>query len=182
MKNRSTTIICVKRDKKIVLMADSQVTSGYSIAKDDINKLRTLSKEGNVIGGFAGTVSDCFTLTSMLKEELKESSGDLQKAMYALVKGWRTKEFKHLHSDIITADKTGSMYLVDGTGLIITPSKGKQILTTGSGGHHAYAAALTLMRNTNLDAKRIAHEAMKIASEICVFTNDKYNTLEIDIK
>lgn len=181
----ATTVLCVARNKQIVMMSDSQVTAGFTICKDDYNKLRTLTKPDSdlkVIAGFSGTVTDCLALSDKLKEILEETANDLRKAVSKLAKQWKTdRNLRRYSAEIIVADSYGDMYAIDGHGLIIRPSENRgMILSTGSGSVHAYAAALALYReNPAMDAKKIVEKAMTIASELDVFTNNKFNMLEI---
>lgn len=165
---QATTIISVRHKDKVALAGDGQVTTGQTIIKHSANKLRRLYG-GKVLAGFAGSTSDAFALFSRFEAKLEEFHGNLARAAIELAKDWRLdRAFRRLEALLIVADKDQS-FLISGTGDVIEPDDG--ILTAGSGGPYALAAARALIRNTGLGAKEVAVEALKISAEICVYTN-----------
>ncbi len=165
-----TTIIAVKKDGETVMAGDGQVTLGNTILKSGAVKIRELM-DGKVLAGFAGSVADAMTLFERFEGKIKEWGGSILKAVVELAKEWRTdKVLRRLEAFLLVADKE-SIFLVSGSGEVIQPDDG--VIAIGSGGPYALAAARALLRNTNMSAEEIAMEAMKIASEICVYTNDK---------
>lgn len=167
---RGTTICAVKRDGKIAVAGDGQVTMQNSIIfKNNAQKVRRIYNEQVVIG-FAGSVADAFSLSEKFEEMLNKFAGNLMRSAVELAQLWRTnKVMRQLEALMIVADKN-QVLIVDGTGNVIEPQD--NICAIGSGGNFALAAAKALVQNTNLSAKEIAEKALKIASEICVFTND----------
>jgi len=165
---QATTIIGVRHKDKVALAGDGQVTTGQTIIKHSANKLRRLYG-GKVLAGFAGSTSDAFALFSRFEAKLEEFHGNLARAAIELAKDWRLdRAFRRLEALLIVADKDQS-FLISGTGDVIEPDDG--ILTAGSGGPYALAAARALIRHTGLGAKEVAVEALKISAEICVYTN-----------
>lgn len=166
----STTIICVRHKGKIAMAGDGQVTIGETILKQTAKKIRRLFKD-QILAGFAGATSDAFALFSRFEAKLEEYRGNLSRASIELAKDWRLdKALRQLQALMIVADKE-SAFLISGTGDVVEPDDG--IVAIGSGGPYALAAARALIKHTDLSAKDIALEAMKISSGICVFTNDK---------
>lgn len=174
----ATTIIGVQKDGHTALAGDGQVTMGNSvIMKNNARKVRRLYG-GKVVAGFAGAVADAFTLFDRFEGKLGELNGNLMRAAVALVKDWRTDKYlQKLEAMLIVAD-SNSMLIVSGNGEIIEPDDG--IVAIGSGGNYALAAAKALVAHSDLSAKEIAGEAMKIAAGICVFTNDHIIIEEIE--
>jgi ATP-dependent HslUV protease subunit HslV len=171
---RSTTVICVRHQGCVVLAGDGQVTIGQTVLKKSAQKIRRLHK-GAVLAGFAGSTSDAFALFSRFEVKLEEYRGNLSRAAIELAKDWRLdKALRQLDAMLVVADKESS-FLISGTGDVVEPDDG--IIAIGSGGPYALAAARALVRYTNLSAREVALEAMKISSEICVYTND-YITIE----
>ena len=165
-----TTIIAVKRDRETVIAGDGQVTLGNTILKSSAVKIRELM-DGKVVAGFAGSVADAMTLFERFEGKLKEWGGNTLKAVVELAKDWRTdKVLRRLEAFLLVADRD-NIFLVSGSGEVVQPDDG--VMAVGSGGPYALAAARALMRNTDMSAEEIALEAMKIASEICIYTNDK---------
>ena len=165
-----TTIIAIKRNGETVIAGDGQVTLGNTILKSSAVKIRELM-DGKVLAGFAGSVADAMTLFERFEEKLKEWGGNTLKAVVELAKDWRTdKVLRRLEAFLLVADKD-DIFLVSGSGEVVQPDDG--IMAVGSGGPYALAAARALIRNTDMSAEEIAMEAMKIASEICIYTNDK---------
>ena len=166
---RGTTICAVKRDGVIAVAGDGQVTMGeHTIMKGTAKKVRR-SYGGKVVVGFAGSVADAFALSEKFEDKLTQFSGNLPRAAVELAQDWRTDRAMHkLEAMLLCADRDNLM-LVSGTGEVIEPDDG--ILAIGSGGNYALAAARALIANTELSAAEIAEKALKIASEICVYTN-----------
>lgn len=170
-----TTIVCVRRDKKVVVGGDGQVSLGNTILKGNARKVRKLYN-GQVIAGFAGGTADAFTLFERFETKLELFQGQLTRAAVELAKDWRTdKMLRRLEAILCVADKTASL-MITGNGDVIEPEGG--IIAIGSGGPFAQAAAKALMDNTSLSAEKIVTSALNIASDICVFTN-KHHTIEI---
>ena len=165
----STTIVAVRRDNKAAMAGDGQVSLGQTVVKGKARKVCTLS-DGRVIAGFAGASADAFTLLDRFEVKLKEHKYSLARAAVELAKEWRTDRYlRHLEAMLIVMDVETTL-LLSGTGDIIEPDDG--LIAIGSGGNYALAAARALLRNTEFSATRIAEEAMRVASEICVYTND----------
>ena len=166
----ATTIISVRREGRVVVAGDGQVTLGNTVMKGNARKVRRLGKDGQVLAGFAGAAADAFTLFELFEAKL-EKYGQLTRAAVELAKDWRTeRRFGKLEALLAVADKDTSL-IVSGTGDVIEPDDG--IVAIGSGGGYALAAARALAEHTALDARAIAEAAMKQAADICVYTNDK---------
>lgn len=167
---RGTTIVAVRKNNQTAIAGDGQVTFGQNtIMKNNAVKIRRLY-EGKVIAGFAGAVADAFTLFAKFEDKLKQSGGNLTKAAVDIAKEWRTdRTLQKLEALLIVADHE-KMLVISGTGEVIEPDD--DIIAIGSGGSYALAAAKALCRFTDLKASEIAFEALKIASEICIYTND----------
>ena len=173
---RSTTILCVRRDSRVAVAGDGQVTLDKTVMKGGARKVRRLYND-KIIAGFAGSTADAFTLFTRFEAKLEQYHGQLQRSAVELGKEWRTDKYlRHLEALLIVADETTSL-LVSGGGDVIEPDDG--VLAIGSGGPYATAAARALLRHTKLSAKEIATEAMKIAAEICIFTNSNLIIEEI---
>jgi ATP-dependent HslUV protease, peptidase subunit HslV len=176
-KIRSTTVICVRRDNKVVMAGDGQVTLGSEVLKSSARKLRRLYND-KILAGFAGSTADAFALFSRFESKLEQFNGNLSRSVVELAKEWRTdRVLRHLEALLLVSD-TKSTYLVSGNGDVIEPDEG--IVAIGSGGPFATAAATALLRNTKLSAKRIVQESMKIAGEICIYTNDQVTYEELE--
>lgn len=177
MELKGTTIVGVKRDGKTVIAGDGQVTAGQNvIMKGDAVKVRRLYND-KVVVGFAGTVADAFTLSEKFEGMLNKYSGNLMRSAVALAQLWRgDKGLRQLEAMMIVADRT-DMLVLSGVGDVIQPENG--VCAIGSGGNYALAAARALIRNTDMSAKNIAVEAMKVASEICIFTNGNLTVEEV---
>jgi len=174
---RSTTVICVRRDNKVVMAGDGQVTLGQEIIKASAKKLRRLYND-KVLAGFAGSTADAFALFSRFESKLEQFNGNLSRSVVELAKEWRTdRVLRHLEALLLVADKT-STYLVSGNGDVIEPDEG--VSAIGSGGPFAMAAALALLGNTKLSAKHIVEQAMAIAGKICIYTNDNVTLEELE--
>lgn len=163
----STTILAVRRGDKVAVAGDGQVTMGNTMVKTKARKVRRLA-EGRVVTGFAGASADAFTLFARLEGKLEEFNGNLTRAAVELAKDWRMdRALRRLEALLVAVDKTTSL-LISGTGDVIEPDEG--ILAIGSGGSFALAAAKALMSHTELDAKAIAEESLRIAQSICIYT------------
>lgn len=165
-----TTIICVRKDNQVALAGDGQVTLGPTVMKHGACKVRRMHND-KVVAGFAGSTADAFTLFEKFDAKLQEFRGNLQRAAVALAKDWRTdRMLRRLEALLIVADKDTTLIL-SGTGDVIEPDDG--IAAIGSGGSYALAAARALQAHSDLPAKEIVLEAMKIAAKICIYTNDQ---------
>ena len=163
-----TTILSVRKNGSVVVAGDGQVTLGQTVIKSNAKKLRRLGK-GDVIAGFAGATADAFTLFERLEAKLEQHPGQLTRAGVELAKDWRTDRYlRRLEAMMAVADRTVSLVLT-GTGDVLEPEDG--LIGIGSGGGYALAAARALMTVEELDAETVARRAMKIAAEICVYTN-----------
>ena len=166
---RSTTILCVRRNAKVVMAGDGQVTLGQEVLKASAKKLRRLYNE-KILAGFAGSTADAFALFARFEAKLEQYNGNLPRSVVELAKEWRTdRVLRHLEALLVVADAK-NMYLVSGNGDVIEPDD--NIAAIGSGGPFAMSAALALLRNTKMSARRITEEAMKIAGQICIYTNE----------
>ncbi len=164
----STTILCVRRDGKVVLAGDGQVTMGSEVVKGGARKLRRLFN-GKIISGFAGSTADAFALFSRFESKLEQHSGNLARSVVELAKDWRTDRIlRHLEALLLVADAQ-NIFIVSGTGDVIEPDS--PVAAIGSGGAYAKCAALALLENTNLSAREIVEKAMKIAGDVCIYTN-----------
>ncbi|MGV3652128.1 MAG: ATP-dependent protease subunit HslV [Devosia sp.] len=163
-----TTIVSVRKGGKVVIAGDGQVSMGQTVMKHGARKVRKLAG-GKVIGGFAGATADAFTLFERLEAKLEQYPDQLMRAAVELAKDWRTDRYlRRLEALMIVADAKETLVLT-GTGDVLTPDHG--VTAIGSGGNYALSAALALADNTEMDAEAIARAAMKIAEEICVYTN-----------
>jgi ATP-dependent HslUV protease, peptidase subunit HslV len=168
-KVRSTTVICVRRDDKVVMAGDGQVTLGQEVLKSTARKVRRLYND-KILAGFAGSTADAFALFSRFETKLEQFNGNISRAVVELAKEWRTdRVLRHLEALLLVAD-TKSTYLVSGNGDVIEPDEG--VAAIGSGGPFAMAAATALLKNTKLSARRVAEEAMAVAGKICIYTNE----------
>ena len=169
VKIRSTTILCVRRDGKVVMAGDGQVTQGSEVLKASAKKLRRLYN-GKIIAGFAGATADAFALFARFESKLEQHNGNLARSVVELAKEWRTdRMLRHLEALLLVAD-LGATYIVSGTGDVIDPDD--SIASIGSGGVYAKSAAIALIENTKLSARQIVEKAMAIAGKICIYTND----------
>ncbi|HAN95693.1 ATP-dependent protease subunit HslV [Candidatus Darwinibacter acetoxidans] len=177
MKISSTTIIAVRRDDQVVLAGDGQVTLGErTVIKHGTTKVRTLSG-GQVLVGFAGSAADAITLFEKLEQKLKDHSNQLLRAAVEMGKEWRSDRYlRRLEAQLVVADRELTL-LIAGSGDIIEPDDG--VIAIGSGGPYAMAAGLALLKHTDLSAKEIAVEALRIAADLCVFTNDNISLVEL---
>jgi len=175
-KIRSTTVMCVRRNGKVVMAGDGQVTIGHEVLKASAKKLRRLHNE-KILAGFAGSTADAFSLFSRFESKLEQYNGNLPRSVVELAKEWRTdKALRHLEALLLVAD-TADTFIVSGTGDVIEPDEG--VAAIGSGGPFAMAAATALLRKTQMSAREIVEEAMHIAGKICIFTNENISFEEL---
>ncbi len=175
-KIRSTTILCVRRNGKVVLAGDGQVTMGSEVLKGGARKLRRLYN-GKIISGFAGSTADAFALFARFEAKLEQHSGNLARSVVELAKEWRTdRMLRHLEALLLVAD-AADMYIVSGTGDVIEPDN--PIAAIGSGGPFAKSAAVALMENTSFSAREVVEKAMKIAAQVCIYTNENVTYEEL---
>src|SRR5215469_11139271 len=173
---RSTTVLCVRRDNKVVMAGDGQVTLGDSVIKHGAKKIRRLYQD-KILAGFAGSTADAFSLFSRFEGKLDQYHGNLGRSAVELAKEWRTDKFlRHLEALLLVSDEHQT-FLLSGQGDVIEPDTG--IAAIGSGGPFAQAAAQALSEHTQLSARQIAEEAMKIAGKMCIYTNDKVTIEEL---
>jgi len=172
----ATTILCVRRGDKVAMAGDGQVTVGTTVMKHSAAKVRRLY-DGKIIAGFAGSAADAFALFSRFEAKLEEYRGNLERAVVELAKDWRLDKYlRQLQALLIVANDERS-YLISGTGDLISPDDG--LLAIGSGGPYALAAARALMAHTEMSAAEIAKEGLRIASTICIYTNDHITVEEL---
>src|SRR5436309_8389497 len=165
---RSTTVLLVRRDGRVALAGDGQVTVGETVMKANARKVRRLYND-KILAGFAGATGDAFSLLTRFEGKLEQYHGNLERAAIELSKEWRTdKVLRHLEALLVVADEKTS-FLLSGNGDVISPDDG--VLAIGSGGSYALAAARALMTHTEMSAREIAREAMRIAGEICIYSN-----------
>jgi ATP-dependent HslUV protease, peptidase subunit HslV len=173
---RSTTVLCVRRGQDVVMAADGQVTMGEAVFKHTAKKIRRLYQE-KILAGFAGSTADAFSLFSRFENKLEQYAGNLGRAAVELAKDWRTDKMLRSLEALLVVSDLHQMFLISGSGDVIEPDEG--IAAIGSGGSYALAAARALMENTDLSAHEIAEKALKIAGQICIFTNDKITIEEL---
>lgn len=176
---RGTTIICVRRQRQVVIGGDGQVSQGNIVLKGNARKVRRLY-QNSVLAGFAGGTADAFTLFERFEKKLESFQGQLMRAAVELAKDWRTdRALRRLEALLIVADKKHSL-MITGNGDVIEPEKG--LIAIGSGGPYAQSAATALLENTEFSAHDIVEKSLKIAADICVFTNHHYTieSLESD--
>jgi ATP-dependent HslUV protease subunit HslV len=174
-KIKSTTIIAVRKDGKVAMAGDGQVTMGNTVMKNNARKVRRLM-DGKVLCGFAGATADAFTLFDRFEGKLKEYSGDLLRAAVELAKDWRLdRNLRRLEALLLVADISKTL-LISGTGDVIEPAE--NALSIGSGGNYAYAAALAYLEGSDFSAAEIAEKSLKVAGNICIYTNMEI-TLEV---
>ena len=175
-KVRATTILAVRKDGKVAMGGDGQVSVGDTIMKSNANKLRSLA-DGRVLAGFAGAAADAFTLFEKFEEKLERYKGNLARAAVELAKDWRSdRVLRRLEALLIVAGKDNS-FVLSGSGELIEPDDG--ILAIGSGGNYALAAARALVDNTDLSPSEIVDRSLRIAGDICVYTNQNIKVLEL---
>lgn len=175
-KIRSTTVIAVKKNGKMAMAGDGQVTMGNTVMKGNAKKVRRMY-DGKVITGFAGATADAFNLFDKFEMKLKEYSGDITRSAVELAKIWRTdKALRQLEALLLVAN-ADKILLISGTGDVIEPEN--DVLAIGSGGNYAYAAALAYLESSDLSAREIAEKSLKIAGDICIYTNNNIIVEEI---
>jgi ATP-dependent HslUV protease subunit HslV len=168
--------MCVRRNGKVVMAGDGQVTLGQEVIKGTARKLRRLYND-KILAGFAGSTADAFALFARFESKLEQHNGNLSRSVVELAKDWRTdKVLRHLEALLLVADLNNT-YILSGSGDVIEPDEG--VAAIGSGGPFAKAAASALLRNTKLEARKIAEEAMAIASGICIYTNENITYEEL---
>jgi ATP-dependent HslUV protease subunit HslV len=173
---RSTTVLLVRRDGKTAIAADGQVTLGETVIKGNARKIRRLGN-GKVVTGFAGSTADAFTLLSRFESKLEQFQGQLERAAFELSKDWRTDKYlRSLEALLIVADARDA-FLISGKGDVISSDEG--LLSVGSGSMYALAAARALVKHTELSAREIAEDALRIAGEICIYTNSEITIEEL---
>jgi ATP-dependent HslUV protease subunit HslV len=173
---RATTILCVRRDGKVAMGGDGQVTVGDTVMKAHANKVRELAG-GKVLAGFAGAAADAFTLFEKFEEKLERFPGNLSRAAVELAKDWRSDRVLRRLEALLAVANTEHAYLLSGSGELIEPDDG--ILAIGSGGNYALAAARALLHHTDLAAMDIVRQSLEIAADICVFSNRNISVVEL---
>lgn len=177
MKTRSTTVIGLIRDGRAVIGSDGQVTMGNTVMKHSSRKVRKIYG-GKVLVGFAGATSDAFTLFERFESKLEQYKGNLLRAATELAKDWRTDKFLRRLEALLAVVSSDKTLIISGTGDVIEPDDG--IVSIGSGGPYAYAAARVLLKYTKLNAKEIVEESLKQAADICIYTNSHITIEEIE--
>lgn len=176
-KIRGTTILSVRRNGKVVIGGDGQVSMGHAVMKGNARKVRRLYKDG-VIAGFAGATADAFTLFERFEAKLEKHGGHLTRSAVELAKDWRTdRMLRRLEALLCVADARASL-IISGTGDVIEPEEG--LMAIGSGGNYALAAARALLRNTDMGARDIVEQGLGIAADICIYTNANLVIEELD--
>ena len=176
---KSTTIIGIRKDKLVVIAGDGQASLGNTVMKANVKKVRRLGVDNSVIAGFAGSTADAFALFERLESKLDQYKNQLKRACVELAKDWRTDRYlRRLEAMMIVADKDVGL-LLSGTGEVIETDDG--ILAIGSGGPFALSAAKALIKNTQMNAKEVANEALSIAADVCIYTNHNIVIEEIKI-
>ena len=176
-KVRSTTILCVRRNAKVVMAGDGQVTLGHEVLKASARKLRRIFN-GKIVAGFAGSTADAFALFARFEAKLEQHSGNLPRSVVELAKEWRTdRVLRHLEALLLVADIKDT-FIVSGNGDVIEPDN--DVAAIGSGGPFAKAAATALIENTRLTAREIAEKSMVIAGRICIYTNETVHYEELE--
>jgi ATP-dependent HslUV protease subunit HslV len=171
-----TTILALRHAGKVVVIGDGQVSLGQTVMKRSARKVRKLYHD-RIIAGFAGATADAFTLFEKFEAKLEQYNGNLKRAAVELAKDWRTDRIlRRLEALMVVAD-TNDLLVISGSGDVVEPDDG--IIAIGSGGNYALAAARVLVKHTQLDARTIAEEAMRMAAEICVYTNDQFSFEEL---
>ena len=172
----ATTIVSVRRHGRVVIGGDGQVTLGNTVMKANARKIRRLGK-GDVLAGFAGATADAFTLFELFEQKLDKHGGNLTRSAVELAKEWRTdRRLGRLEAMLAVADKEASL-LISGNGDVLEPEHG--LIAIGSGGPYAQSAALALLENTELDSREIVERSLKIAGDICIYTNHNTSIEEL---
>lgn len=173
---RSTTVLCVRRNERVVMAGDGQVTLGDHVIKHGARKIRRLY-QGKILAGFAGSTADAFSLFARFETKLEQYAGNLGRSAVELAKDWRTdKSLRQLEALLLVADQSQT-YLLSGNGDVIEPDD--NIAAIGSGGPFALSAARALLQYTEMDARKIAEAAMTIAGQTCIYTNEKFTIEEL---
>ncbi len=176
-KMHATTIISVRKDGKMVMGGDGQVTFGNTIMKARARKIRKIY-DGKIVVGFAGATADAFTLFERFEAKIKEYGGDLRRAAVELAKDWRTdRVLRRLEAMLLVADRQ-HMLLISGTGDVVDPEE--DVIAIGSGGSFAYAAARAFLEGTSYSAREVVERSLRIASEICIYTNSEIIVEELE--
>jgi len=173
---RSTTVIAVKKDGKVAMAGDGQVTMGNTVMKGNARKVRRIY-DGKVLTGFAGATADAFTLFDKFEDKLKEYNGDITRSAVELAKLWRTERSMSKLDALLLVANAEKILLISGSGDVIEPEN--DILAIGSGGNYAYSAAMAYMESSSLSAKEIAEKSLKIAGQICIYTNGHITVEEL---
>ncbi|MEJ2206890.1 MAG: ATP-dependent protease subunit HslV [Gemmatimonadota bacterium] len=173
---RSTTVLVVRRDGRVAMGGDGQVTMGDTVVKGTARKVRAL-KDGRILAGFAGAVADAFTLFEKLEEKLERYPANLTKAVVELAKDWRTDRYLRRLDALLAVADLDHLFLVSGTGDVIEPDD--DILAIGSGGSFALSAARALKNHSELDAVSIVRRSLEIAGDICIYTNKEIEVIEL---
>lgn len=172
-----TTILCVRKDGRVAIGGDGQVTLGQTVLKHNAKKIRTMYND-TIVAGFAGATADAFTLFEKFEEKIEKYRGNITRSAVELAKDWRTDRIlRRLEALLIVADKEHT-FIISGTGDVLEPEDG--IAAIGSGGPYAQAAAKALIEHTSLDSRMVVAEAMKITSKICIYTNESINIEELN--
>ncbi len=173
-----TTVVAVRRGKSVVIAGDGQVTLGQTVMKRTARKVQRL-RNGKVLAGFAGSTADAFALAERFEAKLEERGGILRRAAVELAKDWRTdRSLRRLEALLVVADAS-DLLVISGNGDVIEPDAG--VIAIGSGGPYALAAARALFDATELSAREIAERSLRIASEICLYTNDQITLEELEL-
>ena len=173
---KGTTILCVRKNGALAIGGDGQVSFANTILKKKANKIRVLG-EGKVVAGFAGSTADAFTLFEKFEAKLEQYRGNITRASVELAKDWRTDRIlRRLEALLIVADKSKT-FTISGNGDVVEPDE--DIAAVGSGGPYAFAAAKALIKNSKLSAKEIVEQSMKIAADICIYTNENITIEEL---
>ena len=172
----STTVICVRRNDRVAMAGDGQVSLGNTILKRNARKIRHIS-DGEILAGFAGSTADAFTLFELFEKKVNQHQKNISRAAVELARDWRTdRMLRRLEALLVVADKKDT-FLISGTGDVIAPDDG--IVSIGSGGNYALAAARALYHHTDMSAREIAEKALLLAGEICIYTNQDITLEEI---
>ena len=175
-KIRSTTVVAVRRNGKVAMAGDGQVTAGETVMKGNARKVRKIY-DGKILTGFAGSGADAFTLFDKFETKVKEFNGDLTRSAVELAKLWRTdRSLSKLEALLLVADSS-KILLISGDGNVIEPEN--DVIAIGSGGNYAYAAALAYLDSSDYSAKEIAEKSLKIAGDICIYTNNNVTVEEL---
>ena len=175
-KIRSATVVAVRRNGKVAMAGDGQVTAGETVMKGNARKVRKIY-DGKILTGFAGSVADAFTLFDKFETKVKEFNGDLTRSAVELAKLWRTdRSLSKLEALLLVADSS-KILLISGDGNVIEPEN--DVIAIGSGGNYAYAAALAYLDSSDYSAKEIAEKSLKIAGDICIYTNNNVTVEEL---